>query len=74
MPLHCLNFDNVSFAYESSTEAILKNLSIQFTRGWCGVIGPNGSGKTTDCCKATSRVRVSYEKFNWLLACRVCRM
>src|SRR5262245_50305022 len=47
MPSLCLNFENVSFGYESSTEALLKNVSIQFTAGWCGIIGPNGSGKTT---------------------------
>jgi ABC-type cobalamin/Fe3+-siderophores transport system ATPase subunit len=47
MPLHCLKFENVSFGYESGTEALLKNLSIQFTAGWCGIIGTNGSGKTT---------------------------
>src|SRR4029453_500814 len=47
MPLHCLTFDKVSFGYESSTEALLRDLVIQFTPGWCGIIGPNGSGKTT---------------------------
>src|SRR5215510_8943837 len=47
MALHSLKFENVGFGYESSVDAILKNLSIQFTRGWCGIIGPNGSGKTT---------------------------
>jgi ATPase subunit of ABC transporter with duplicated ATPase domains len=47
MRLHCLNFENVSFGYERGIEALLKNLSIQFTSGWCGIIGPNGSGKTT---------------------------
>src|SRR5262245_43603720 len=47
MRLHCLSFDNVSFGYESSIELLLKDLSIQFTAGWCRIIGPNGSGKTT---------------------------
>jgi len=47
MPLHYLNFDKVSFAYETNPEVLLKDLSVQFTPGWCGIIGPNGSGKTT---------------------------
>jgi macrolide transport system ATP-binding/permease protein len=42
-----LRFEKVSFAYECSAQVLLKNLSIQFNRGWCGLIGPNGSGKTT---------------------------
>jgi ATPase subunit of ABC transporter with duplicated ATPase domains len=28
-------------------EPLLPDLSIRFTAGWCGIIGPNGSGKTT---------------------------
>jgi macrolide transport system ATP-binding/permease protein len=47
VPLRYLNFENISFTYESCVEALLKDLSIQFTPGWCGIIGPNGSGKTT---------------------------
>src|SRR5215510_694614 len=39
MRLRVLNFENVSFRYESFTEAPLKNLSIRFTSGWCGIIG-----------------------------------
>src|SRR5262245_15805812 len=47
MSLPCLLFENVGFEYDSSTEALVRNISIQFTSGWYGIIGPNGSGKTT---------------------------
>src|SRR5262245_8753265 len=47
MSLHCLSFEKVSFGFESSAELLLRDLSIRFTAGWCGIIGPNGSGKTT---------------------------
>jgi len=42
-----LSLQAVSFAYPSSSTFIFDGLTIQFDRGWTGVIGPNGLGKTT---------------------------
>lgn len=47
MPIHALSFDDVTFFYDSIDQPILSGLSIQFSRGWCGIIGANGAGKTT---------------------------
>ncbi len=42
-----LQFNNVSFLYTNSSENIIASLSIHFGHGWTGIVGPNGSGKTT---------------------------
>ncbi|MFC1526313.1 ATP-binding cassette domain-containing protein [Candidatus Latescibacterota bacterium] len=38
---------DVSFSYETGTEALLQGLVLHFPRGWTGVVGANGAGKTT---------------------------
>jgi ATPase subunit of ABC transporter with duplicated ATPase domains len=38
---------DVHFAYDSAAPPILGGLSLQLPRGWTGVVGPNGGGKTT---------------------------
>ena len=40
-------FENVSFAYDAMTFPILENINIHFSRGWTGIVGANGTGKTT---------------------------
>jgi ATPase subunit of ABC transporter with duplicated ATPase domains len=42
-----LQLNNVSFKYDSSSDLILKNINLQFSVGWTGIIGTNGAGKTT---------------------------
>ena len=42
-----LEFNKVSFGYESSIEDLFEEISFLLYKGWTGVIGPNGSGKTT---------------------------
>ena len=43
-----LNFDNVSFAYKSQKNEVLKKFSIKFHKGEkIGIIGKTGSGKST---------------------------
>jgi ATPase subunit of ABC transporter with duplicated ATPase domains len=42
-----IKFDNVTFTYESASEPILQNVSFHAARGWSGVVGANGTGKTT---------------------------
>ncbi|MHC4156385.1 MAG: ATP-binding cassette domain-containing protein [Planctomycetota bacterium] len=42
-----IRFDNVTFVYESASEPLLQNVSFHAARGWSGVVGANGTGKTT---------------------------
>jgi len=42
-----LNFHNVTFEYGSSPEPLFKDISLHFSSGWSGVVGANGTGKTT---------------------------
>ncbi len=42
-----LKFNNVSFGYENSISNIISNITFQISNGWTGIIGVNGSGKTT---------------------------
>ena len=42
-----LDFENVTFYYESAAEPVFDVLTCRFPTGWTGVIGPNRSGKTT---------------------------
>ncbi|MEJ2647603.1 MAG: ATP-binding cassette domain-containing protein [Sedimentisphaerales bacterium] len=44
---HNLKFHNVTFIYESSSEALFRNISLQVNSGWTGIVGANGVGKTT---------------------------
>lgn len=47
MPAQPLQFQGVTFGYESCIDPVVKDLTVQFAAGWCGIIGANGSGKTT---------------------------
>ena len=42
-----IQFHNVSFSYERATQPLIRDLSVHFTRGWTGIIGSNGVGKST---------------------------
>jgi ATPase subunit of ABC transporter with duplicated ATPase domains len=42
-----LRFHDVSFTYDSSSPALFRGLEIDFTEGWTGILGANGTGKTT---------------------------
>ena len=45
-----IEFDNVSFAYESTREQVLTNISLTVQPGESvALVGPSGSGKTTLC-------------------------
>ncbi len=47
MPIGSLNFDDVSFSYGSRSETLFAGLDVSFPKGWTGVVGANGAGKTT---------------------------
>ncbi len=44
---HTLAFQNVSFSYLSSTSELIKDFSLDITPGWVGIVGANGTGKST---------------------------
>ncbi len=47
MPIGSLNFENISFSYGSMPTPLFAGLDLSFPRGWTGVVGANGAGKTT---------------------------
>ena len=42
-----LQFQDFTFIYESSSEALFRDITLQLNSGWTGIVGPNGVGKTT---------------------------
>lgn len=42
-----LRLENVSFWYETSAAPVLESVTLDAERGWLGVVGPNGGGKST---------------------------
>jgi macrolide transport system ATP-binding/permease protein len=42
-----LKFHSVTFTYDTAPEPLLENVSLHAATGWTGVIGANGTGKTT---------------------------
>ena len=42
-----LQFRKVNFTYPTAVEPLFQDLTVHFAPGWCGVLGPNGTGKTT---------------------------
>jgi len=42
-----LKFHTVTFSYDSSVEQLFKDISFHIAKGWAGVVGANGTGKTT---------------------------
>jgi ATPase subunit of ABC transporter with duplicated ATPase domains len=45
--LNQISVHNLTYIYESSPEAVLSDVSMTFSHGWTGVVGNNGTGKTT---------------------------
>jgi ATPase subunit of ABC transporter with duplicated ATPase domains len=42
-----IQFQNVSFSYDRATQPLIRDMSVCFTRGWTGIVGGNGAGKST---------------------------
>lgn len=42
-----LDFDHVSFTPEGAAAPLFRNVSLHCGRGWTGIVGANGTGKTT---------------------------
>ena len=61
-------FQNVSFTYDRATQPLIRDLSVHFSRGWTGIVGANGVGKSTVLKLATGglkphRGRVIFPEF-----------
>jgi ATPase subunit of ABC transporter with duplicated ATPase domains len=52
-------FQNVYFAYGKATQALFPDLSLHFTKGWTGIVGANGVGKSTILKLATGELEPS---------------
>ena len=44
---HPISLQHLSFAYENTPEPLFNDISLQLSPGWTGIVGANGSGKTT---------------------------
>lgn len=47
MPQEYLKFQDVTFTYESAVEPLFRGISMHLPSGWTGIVGANGSGKST---------------------------
>ncbi|MDR2790019.1 MAG: ATP-binding cassette domain-containing protein [Campylobacteraceae bacterium] len=45
--MNSLSFNNLSFIYDGSSQAVFQDISLQIYRGWTGIVGKSGAGKTT---------------------------
>jgi macrolide transport system ATP-binding/permease protein len=52
-----IRFQNVSFTYDRATQPLIRDLSVNFSRGWTGVVGANGVGKSTVLKLATGGLK-----------------
>ena len=59
MPHPFVKFHHVSFAYDTATQALFKDLTLHLSSGWTGVVGSNGTGKTTLLKLATGQLEPS---------------
>jgi macrolide transport system ATP-binding/permease protein len=54
-----LRFGGVDFRYEAAPELLLKNINLHLGSGWTGVVGANGTGKSTLLRLACGELRPS---------------
>jgi len=54
-----LQFQSVGFGFDSSTRPLITGLDLDLQTGWTGVVGRNGSGKTTILRLATGELMPS---------------
>ena len=57
MVSNVLQLNNISFAYDSFSKIIFQSVTLNIYNGWTGVIGPNGSGKTTFLKLCTNKLK-----------------
>ncbi len=44
---HHISIQHLCFAYENTPEPLFNDISLQLSPGWTGIVGANGSGKST---------------------------
>jgi len=49
-------FQQITFAYARSSQVLIRDLSVHFPRGWSGIVGANGVGKSTILKLATGNL------------------
>jgi ATPase subunit of ABC transporter with duplicated ATPase domains len=52
-----IQLQHISFTYDRATRPLFSQLNAQFTPGWTGVVGANGTGKSTLLKLATGKLR-----------------
>lgn len=55
--MQSLQLKNITFKYPTFADYIFKELNLEFYQGWCGLIGANGTGKTTLLNLITKKLR-----------------
>ena len=51
-----ISFQKLSFTYDRAAQSLFHDLSVHFPRGWTGIVGANGVGKSTILKLATGRL------------------
>ncbi|UCD57444.1 MAG: ABC-F family ATP-binding cassette domain-containing protein, partial [Candidatus Hydrogenedentota bacterium] len=52
-----ISFQNISFTYDTASSPLFEELTVHFPAGWTGVVGANGTGKTTILKLATGELK-----------------
>jgi ATPase subunit of ABC transporter with duplicated ATPase domains len=52
-----IQFQNVSFTYDRAVQALFRDVSFHLAKGWTGVVGANGVGKSTLLKLATGHLK-----------------
>lgn len=47
MQIQSVDFHEISFTYEEASRPLLERMTCRFPVGWTGIVGANGTGKTT---------------------------
>lgn len=67
-----LNLSNVTYTYPASPEPVLRGVTAAFPRGWTGIVGDNGCGKTTLALVACNVMRPDAGSVAPALVARYC--
>lgn len=67
-----LSFSRVSFEYPTCAEPLFRGLTVRFSEGWTGIVGPNGGGKTTLLHLAAGRLAPEEGSVRRVGRCDLC--